>query len=681
VSLNDLDLKFKYRSELDNIYHAFFLPCIDNSSRYDRVMGYFTCNSLKMFSRGLEKFVFEEGKVRLIGILMLTTNELNLLGKSEVSISELTQRNLERVINELSEVSRESLEIIADLLKKDKLEIKIVSTDVDSSFFEEFGLFYDNSYNKILFSGLTYISNCDYRKNFMKINVFTSLHEVNRIEDAMRDFENLWTNNTGEVMIHNFPNDLKEEIIEKFGGMTSIIKHISSKVGISLRDYQEEAVIKLKANDFRGILEMATGTGKTKTSLFASLYFQTLHDKVFLIVFVPYTHLVFQWEQECKDFGYSEVISCFGLKKTWLYKLENAITRFNAGVLKKCAVIVLYKSAIKSEFIENIRLLKSGQFIIADECHYFGMKSMINSSFDTVNARLGLSATPQRWWDKKGTDYVLNYFNKVVYSYSLEEAIQNNYLSKYKYFPILVGLNEDEIENYRELSIKIAGLINSDKLDDIERTKRLLIKRKLIVSKATQKKEKLEKLLMSRDIKNDTHMLVYCAPTEIIEITTMVHEIGYKVSKFDQSIDFEERTKILRDFSNGKIQVLVAIKCLDEGVDVPSTKTAFFLASTSNPREFIQRRGRILRPSINKQYAEIYDFIVVYNSEKQLDVDIAKKELPRFAEFAEQATNKYSARRDLYDLLSEVNLEYLLNKKAWDIYKEENLEKENEHGN
>src|SRR5690606_8259292 len=113
------------------------------------------------------------------------------------------------------------------------------------------------------------------------------------------------------------------------------------------------------------------------------------------------------------------------------------------------------------------------------------------------------------------------------------------------------------------------------------------------------------------------------------------------------------------------------IKCLDEGVDVPSTRCAYFLASTSNPREFIQRRGRILRKAKGKQLAEIHDFIVFPK-----DVDehtftmIAKKELPRFAEFCSSAINRSTAKNKILPYISTYNLNHLMDMKPWDVYKE-----------
>jgi superfamily II DNA or RNA helicase len=171
-----------------------------------------------------------------------------------------------------------------------------------------------------------------------------------------------------------------------------------------------------------------------------------------------------------------------------------------------------------------------------------------------------------------------------------------------------------------------------------------------------------------------SHALVYCAPGTHKEVLKNLSDLNIKCHEFVHNVSLKERQKLLGEFESGKIQILVAVKCLDEGVDVPSTKMAFFLSSTSNPKEFVQRRGRVLRKSVNKSEAILYDFFVVPDTEhislkRDIDAGLLKREMPRFAEFSNSAKNQYEARQVFWDILDNYDLLHLLDEKPWEVYK------------
>jgi len=679
-NLKDLSLKFKYRSDSDKLYLDFYQPCIENSIKYDRAVGYFTSNSLKLLSKGLEKFVYSGGKIRIITNPYLTNEDIEAINLGKIAKKDLVIRKIIETL-EISEKSIEdnTLNILAWLIYKDILEIKIAYTMENSIYHEKFGLFYDENGNRVMFSGSSNETFGGMSSNFEKIDVFYTENDKERIIDAENDFYNLWSNKTNGLEIIEFPEDAKERILlNRKDSIKGSVKNDEEKN--KPRDYQTDAINALKDNDYIGIFEMATGTGKTKTSLFSAERYFNEKGKVFLVILVPYIHLVDQWANECRKFDFDNIVTCFGDKKTWTYKAHDLIKSYNENNTQKAVLIAVYKTSASDVFMKLVNKVLSNTFLIADECHYFGSKNMQLVDFSNMNARLGLSATPSRWWDDQGTNYIYNYFKKTVFSYTIEEAIQKRALTNYQYFPILVGLNYDELYEYDELTLKIVRLLNSDKEEDIKKAERLIIRRKQIINLAEDKKIELKKILSKMDIENEKHILVYCAPTEIIDVTNIIHDLGYSVSKFDSTINAIDRQILLDKFDKAEIQILVAIRCLDEGVDIPSTKTAFFLASTSNPKQFIQRRGRVLRPAKNKNMAYIYDFVVTYNDNKELYLDLLKKELPRFAEFADNAINKYIARDELWSIMKRYNLEYLLDKKSWDLYKELNMKEEISNG-
>jgi len=251
---------------------------------------------------------------------------------------------------------------------------------------------------------------------------------------------------------------------------------------------------------------------------------------------------------------------------------------------------------------------------------------------------------------------------------------------------------ENEYEEYKELTYKINRLVIMNKEEEIKKgssLEKIIFERSKIISRAFNKKNILIKLLKNRKNKETIkHTLIYCAPGMSKEITKAISDLGIKVHEFVYTVEDKDRIKLLKMFDKGEIQVLVAIKCLDEGVDVPSTKTAYFLSSTSNPKEFIQRRGRILRKSNNKHIAKIYDFLVLpekinYSSDdyNEINRSIIFKEMPRFAEFCRDSINKFDARSRVRTLLEQYNLEYLMDKRPWEIYKEKEEKYKNEQFN
>lgn len=436
------------------------------------------------------------------------------------------------------------------------------------------------------------------------------------------------------------------------------------------RDYQIDAINSFKKNNWKGILEMATGTGKTITSLLIANEYKKNYKGIFLIILVPFTHLVDQWEENCEVLGFRNLLKCYGLKESWKYRLEGRVRDFNIGISDIEVVISTYKTASSIEFNDILGKIKSKAFIIGDECHYFGIKGLRNHNLSGIKARLGLSATPDRWWDENGTSFLREYFGDTVYEYSMEEAISNGILTEYKYLPLVVDLTDEEAKKYEYFTKILINMINS-KNSDKEEIEEINRKRSIILSKAKNKKDTLFEIFEGKNVDEVSHTLVYCAPGEINEITSQLSCMGYKVHRFDSNVHLKERGKILKAFSIGDIQILVAIKCLDEGVDVPSTREAYFLASTSNPREFIQRRGRVLRKAEGKNLAQIYDFIVIpSNMSEKLYKTIVSKELPRFAEFSKYAIDRFQARNIITPYLKNYSLEYLMDKLPWDVYNE-----------
>lgn len=435
------------------------------------------------------------------------------------------------------------------------------------------------------------------------------------------------------------------------------------------RPYQKEAVKSWIAAGGQGIFNMATGTGKTVTSLLAATRIaKELDGGLALIVAVPYQHLVEQWTEDLEDFG-ADPIQAYESRKQWQEQLEREFLEFNIGVRDSLVVTTTHATFASEPFQSALdRLRRVEKMLIADEVHHLGAPDRRGSLPEAISLRLGLSATPKRWYDEEGTEELFSYFGDgIVFEYPLQEAIQNEALCEYYYIPHIVELTDDEAEEYETLSAKIARF--ASKLDedlgdaDLQSNtslKHALFKRARLVGTARNKLVKLHQLMAKQN--PIEHTLVYCGDGSIEDELTgetkrhvdatvemLREELELDVHRFTARESQQVREELLSEFEECDLQALVAIRCLDEGVDVPATETAYILASSSNPRQFVQRRGRILRQHEGKQYAVIHDFVVAPPERirpELLDAEhfkteqsLVRKELERVQLFAEAARN------------------------------------------
>jgi DNA phosphorothioation system restriction enzyme len=433
---------------------------------------------------------------------------------------------------------------------------------------------------------------------------------------------------------------------------------------IEARQYQQQAVSSWVENSGNGILRMATGTGKTVTGLLAASHVTAaLEGQLLLVVAAPYQHLVDQWADDLRDFG-AEPVFAYQSRRDWQPRLERQILEYNQGSRGVCTVVTTHTTLSMAGAQSTLQRANGPAMLIADEVHHLGSDHMQQGLLDAFDFRLGLSATPERYYDEEGTETLHAYFGDTVFEYDLTDAIEAGALCEYYYVPHIVELDGEELDEYLHLSEKVGRLIGgSDEEDGIsfqdnQALQNLLIKRARLVGTAENKLDLLTDLINAEH--DVSHALVYCSDGSMgvdaegrrhVEETTerLRSECGLRVEPFTAEESQSEREQLLQEFEAGDIDVLSAIRCLDEGVDVPATRTAYILASSSNPRQYVQRRGRILRQYEGKQYAVIHDFVVVpgmnrptsamtgesYDAERSL----LKKELDRVSLFAESAIN------------------------------------------
>ena len=443
---------------------------------------------------------------------------------------------------------------------------------------------------------------------------------------------------------------------------------------VETRSYQQQAIRRWLDAEAQGILHMATGTGKTVTSLLAATRLaETAGDRLLLVIAVPYQHLVDQWAADVRDFGVQPVLA-YQSRSQWQPRLERELLEFNRGVRDVVVVVTTHKTLASAPTQRTLgRVTDQRALLIADEVHHVGAPYLQQGLSAVFQFRLGLSATPQRWYDEEGTRTLTEYFGDVVYTYDLKQAIENGSLCEYYYIPHIVEFDDEEMDEYMRLTAKIGRLVAKSGedglgsgLEENPALQRALFKRARLIGTASAKLDVLVDLFSRESTPH--HSLVYCSDgstgvgpdagkRHVDAVTTRLRrECDLRVNRFTARESQAEREGLLGAFESGEIEVLTAIRCLDEGVDVPATRTAYLLASTSNPRQYVQRRGRILRTHRNKKFAVIHDFVTVPDtsrhpellskSEYSAERTLIRKELERVSTFTAAARNHPDAEVD-----------------------------------
>jgi len=726
MSLKDHLIKSEYRSLIDDMVRDFYIPCLENAVSYRRAVGFFSSSSLVEVSQGIAKMAQNGGKIRIVASPYLSDEDIEAIKTGYENRKEVIEQALLRQLHDpVNYYASERMNMLANLVADGILDIRIAYT-MDRSgmgmYHEKMGIIEDDEGNVIAFSGSNNESATAMSINYETMDVFRNWgdsSEKERVQLKCNAFHSIWNNNEPNIEVMEFEN-ITKALIEKYRrkstnfnidkeeypdgvsteGERSIDKTtIAPRIpeGFELRDYQVEAIDKWEEQNFKGIFDMATGTGKTYTGLGAAARLsKRLEDRLALIIVCPYQHLVEQWVEDIVLFGMKPIIGySSSIQRSWKKNLESAIRDQKLKVRKReFFCFVTTNATFSSEFVQNqLSKIRSDILLMVDEAHNFGADNLRRLLLPNYKYRLALSATLDRHGDPEGTEALYRYFGGKCIEYSLEKAIGEGKLTPYKYYPVIVSLSDIELQEYDNLTTQIAKCLTKDKRGKTvlsEKGKRLALQRSRLVAGASGKIQALEKYIMPYI--EDKHILVYCGATTVFDgnqenmqidndeirqidlVTDLLgNKLHMKVSQFTSKENVEERNILKREFADGSnLQALIAIKCLDEGVNIPKIKTAFILASTNNPKEYIQRRGRVLRLAEGKDYAEIYDFITLPRkldevtgiTEEQMkrELTLVKNELCRAEEFARIALNSVTASAIIDDIRTAYDLQdYIIN--------------------
>jgi len=703
--LRDLILKSQYRSDYHNLARDFYEQCLPESSVYGRAVGFFSSGVFSACPKGFYQFFKNGGRMRIVTSHILSWKDTRAIYDGYHDRHQLAKVNKLGLLN----TDRHSLrdqEVLSWLIAKDRVALKVALPDgrpPNALYHEKLGFFEDTQSNLVAFSGSANESYHAVSHNFEQIDVFRSWksEERRRCEQKRRDFERLWENKTPELKVISFVEAMRSGSIEirssspsegqrlknSKSGIQDLISGLNETiqipVHIDLYDHQRRAVRAWLKNEGRGILEMATGSGKTITALSsAAKLYELIGPPLFIVIVCPYLHLIDQWTEEAKKFGLSPLPCAHG-KSTWLDDFQVRLYNARTGARQITSAIVSNSTFRTDTFQDLLNDVDIPFLVIGDEVHNLGASNLRECLPERAAFRIGLSATPERWFDPIGSQAIVNYFGESLVHYTLEEALHDEVLCPYQYYPHIVELTESELGEYQALTTQIGRAFATQQNSNDElsgRLENLLIKRARLVATASNKLSLLRSLMRSR--RNLKHVLVYCgdgrveeseSEEEMRQIRAVTRLLGndllIRVAQYTADTPTKRRREIRREFADGRIQCLVAIRCLDEGVDIPETEHAFILASTSNPRQFIQRRGRLLRRAPGKSFAKIHDFIVAPPEEHRdsgsqyytITRRLFGNELRRVSEFAKLATNGPEAMGRLLDIRDQLNLLHLAN--------------------
>lgn len=716
----------------------FFNDGLKNSTEFDLKLGYFSSAAISVLAEGFATFISKGGYMRLIINHIVSKKDKEAINDgimgNVIDCADLS--NFQYLKSTFDEYQEQFFRCLAYMISQKRIDIRIIKPRGQKGIAHtKTGQFRDGD-SITAFTGSANFTISGLFNNIENISIDRSdsvdVMVQKRIAKQRKDFDAIMSGEKKGIEYLS-PKDLVEAISTNYGDSdieelldveeklkehksrkkaedsqtkwiaaeetTEVEPHFPYPTGP--REYQKKAFDSWKKSQC-GLFNMATGTGKTLTSLNCLLQIYKQFGYYKAIILVPTVTLVEQWEKECRKFDFQHIVKVCSRNKDWKSEIDRLSMKENFNPTNSpinYVVISTYASFARDNVFHDLMSLSKKCLLIADEAHNMGSKRIldrIDSVGERFKRRIGLSATPERQFDEKGNKELRRFFNsenEYTFVFSMEEAIKNKFLCEYYYFPHVVRLCDDEMYDYMDISQKLGKIYryNGGYLDlDDEIVRALLLKRRRIIHKARNKQDAFKSIIEERykEKGNLKYTLVYVpeglkpdsiadvydcsdiveddmeADKLIDEYTQIVMNVSNTTTVRKFVSGQKNREAILEDFENGDLEVLTSMKCLDEGVDVPRSEMAIFCASTGNPRQFIQRRGRILRTHKDKKYAYIHDLVVVpdigadcvdYEMERKLILS----ELKRVRDFASLSRNLDYSYTELEEVLNFYNVPLL----------------------
>lgn len=680
--LSNLELPPEIEKHRGDVVAGFYLPALRAATRYDRLTGYFASSVFTLLWSGLRDFITRGGTIRIVCSPALSDRDIEGLdrgyaARNEDELAAELRDELETMLT--NPHLRDAALALAALIVAGHVDVRIAvpeelpAASTKRMFHDKVGVFSDDAGNKVSFRGsmnetFLGLAGAGHTESIDIHPSWEGGRDEARADAADQRFERIWHDREQGLRVRPLPAVTLEELRAAADGRPweEYVDHLVASEdapayeavepevdGHPLRDHQVAAWKAWEDAGRVGILKHATGAGKTYTGIWVIK--QALRDGLVPLVLVPKRLLLRQWYADITAaIPEARVLRCGDGHNTW--KTERHLNLWlTASADTPRIFIATLSTATSPEFLREFRR-RENVLIIADEVHSTGSRHNQAIYQLAASARLGLSATPERYGDPEGTAALFDFFGQVCHSYTLADAISDRVLTPYRYYPQVIELTDSEQEEWDDLTAQIrrrAGRLLSSDADGAmsdERLKFLLIQRARIVKKAEGKTAYAARLV-NNQFEDGQRWLVYCEDQEHLQhVRAAIEATGLPTLEYHTSMTGDEQAT-LRAFEHVG-GVLVSIKCLDEGVDIPAATHALILSSSKNPREFIQRRGRVLRKAPNKNVAHLHDTVVVpstVSEEHQAD-RLVLAELMRAMEFTNWATNSTSAKQPLEDL-------------------------------
>lgn len=664
----------------DPLVEEVLIPSFQRASSVNCMVGFFSSTILAELAPGLATFVnSSEGTFRLIVCPILSEEDQRAIEYGFTQPSDLAQRVLEDLLITEDYIQKHTLDCLAWLLRAGRIEIKVALMR-DALFHPKVWLFRDQD-EVVAVHGSSNLTLSGIRKNVEQITVSKSWEDSNQRYIARKltdQFSVLWEDSDDNCIVVDLPSAIRERLFKTHATMSppteenlnelylraSSYARRTSAVHPSqverfeippwLRyeegpfDHQGKAVRAWCEAGHNGILEMATGSGKTIAAMICSYRLYESSKPLLVVVAAPYVPLIQQWCDEIVTFGIRPInLTEANGPRGRAQALGRLRRRLQSGASDVETVVVSHRILSDARFQSELARFACTTLLIADEAHNLGSEGFIVNPPTFFDYKLGLSATPVRQYDEEGTEALFDFLGPVVFQFSLQDAI-GKCLVEYDYFIHGVALTDDEMDRWHELTYRIRSNVWRQERDgrpDDYLTK-LLRDRRAILETAENKITALEAAIDREDPASLRHTLIYTSdkdPRQLEAVNKLLKErsILFHQLTYEETADREQTKRILQSFQEGTLRVLTAKRVLDEGVNIPQIQKAFVLASTTVERQWVQRRGRLLRQceEIGKTHSEVHDFVVLPPDTDDDVRALVRSELDRVKEFANLARN------------------------------------------
>ena len=667
----------------DNVVDGVLIPAFKTARSVDCMVGFFSSHSFAEIAAGLATFLGNATEpLRLIISPYLSPADQQAMRLGVSSAESMASALILDVTPSADELANHTLRCLAWLIRTNRLEIRIAL--MKNALFHPKVWIFQCDADRAALHGSSNMTRDGLTRNREQMTLSRSWRgeeSIFHIDLLQKDFEEIWSGSDESCVVFDLPRAIREKLLREYSAgqapteadcrklwrkaqglpemepeetlerrqVLTIPDSIEYRTGPYA--HQGRAVDAWRQSGWRGVLEMATGSGKTISAMIGATLLQEEVESLFIVIAAPYRPLIEQWCGEVEPFGVRPVnLTLLSGSAARDGKIRELGRKLRMGLAKTEIVLVSTDTLCTPEFISSVSSVDAKKLLIADECHNLGAQGFVSNPPESFDFRLGLSATPIRQYDEEGTEALFEYFGPVCFQFTLEDAI-GVCLTPYDYHVHFGDLSRSEMDEWGRLSDEIskrAWKIKSRAKDPY--LDNLLRQRRLVLETADAKISLLKERLSRETDASLGFTLIYATdkdPTQLDRVNAILQERGvlYRQLTHEETLNRKKTAEILSAFQAGDIKILTAMRVLDEGVNIPQIKKAYILASTTVRRQWIQRRGRLLRTcrQIGKTHAEIHDFVALPPAgTSPLDPDarrIVKGELDRVWEFARLCRN------------------------------------------